>query len=87
MNEPAVTLELLESGRYVAHHRTRVYRYLLSDGSLVDVEAARDDSVLRSAVLIALANERRKDVSIEGSVVMPDEEPPTKPASRTRRPK
>lgn len=48
---PAVIIETDADGRSVARYPLYVYRFLLSDGALVDVTAVRDDSELRGAVI------------------------------------
>lgn len=87
MSEPVVTLEPLDDdgNHYVAHYRPRMFRYLLSDGTLVDVESPRDDSDLRNAVVKTMGEVRRTDISIVGVVQMdPEPEPPAK-GRRTRK--
>lgn len=89
MSEPVVTLEPLDDdgNHYVAHYRPRMFRYLLSDGTLVDVESPRDDSDLRNAVVVTMGELRRTDISIVGVVQMePEPHPPGRPVrSKGRR--
>jgi hypothetical protein len=65
---PNVTLERL-GGRLVAHYRMHLFRFLMSDGKVVDVEAAQDSSELRHAVLEALPTD---DVSVAAVVRLGD---------------
>jgi len=67
-----IELEAVADRHYVAHFRRRTYRYLLSDGSLVDVEAPWDSSDLRTRVRETVSAETGKDLAIEGVVAMPD---------------
>lgn len=62
-----ITLERF-GRRYVAHYRMHLFRFLLSDGSVIDVEAHQDGSELRRAVLDALGD----DVSVAGVVHLGD---------------
>lgn len=59
--EPVI--ETCAEGHHVARYRMKLYRFLLSDGTVLDVSAIRDDSDLRAAVLARFA---AKDVSIAG---------------------
>jgi hypothetical protein len=63
--DPKVTIETCEKGHHTARHRMRVYRFLLSDGQVVDVTAAHVDSDLRQAVLAKFAD-GGLPVTIEG---------------------
>jgi hypothetical protein len=54
--DPKVTIETCEEGHHTARYRMRVYRFLLSDGQVVDVTAAPLDSDLRQAVLAKFAD-------------------------------
>jgi hypothetical protein len=45
-----VTLESFEGGA-IARYQWKTYRFLLDDGSTLDVQAIQDDSDLRGAVL------------------------------------
>jgi hypothetical protein len=56
------TLTPGDDGALIATWPTHRYRYLLSDGSIVDVLAVRDDSDLRDALLTYTGVDR-----IEGS--------------------
>jgi hypothetical protein len=67
MTTPSITLERL-GGRLVAHYRMHLMRFLLSDGSVIDVEAHQDGSELRRAVLDAIGS----DVSVAGVVHLGD---------------
>lgn len=53
-------------GSFKATYTWRRYRFLMSDGSTVDVQAVRDDSDLRAAVLAATGVE-----AIAGVVTLP----------------
>lgn len=55
-----VVLEAFEGGA-IARYPWKTYRFLLDDGSTFDVQAVRDDSDLRGAVL-----EHTKATKIEG---------------------
>lgn len=66
-----VEFDVLSDGTLRAKYHWTTYRFLMSDGSSVDVVAVRDDSDLRGALL-----EHTKCGAIAGSVSLPyDEEP------------
>jgi len=48
---PVVVLEPGDRGVWVAVRESRLYRFLMSDGTVLDVLATGDDSDLRAAVL------------------------------------
>ena len=76
MLEPSV------EGAYMAMYKRKIHRFLLSDGSCVDVVAIRDDSDLRAAVLDLTKVER-----IEGVAHLPYVEPEPAPVKRVVRKK
>jgi hypothetical protein len=76
MTTPNITIERL-GGRLVAHYRMHLFRFLLSDGSVIDVEAHQDGSELRRVVLHAMDG----DVSVAGVVHLGDADA-TPPAAR-----
>lgn len=69
-----VTLTRRDDGVLVATWPRKVVRFLMSDGSTVDVDTERDDSDLRGEVLAWTKLDK-----IEGSVTLPDA--PTLPLS------
>ena len=83
-----VLLEPGEDGRLIVRYPTWVVRFLLSDGSTVDVECHRDDSDLRGALLEYLKVEKIEgSVRVSMSSVVPAQGPkPTKRAARKRTP-
>ena len=58
------TLTPLDEGGVAATWPTRRYRYLLSDGTTLDVLTPRDDSDLRRAVLDYTGAERIEGVAL-----------------------
>jgi hypothetical protein len=83
-----VTLLPQPTGGLLATYMWQTYRFLMSDGSTVDVVAVRDDSDLRAAVLEAhfgKAVKDPKDGSIAGSVTLPYAEPEPEPEAPKRR--
>lgn len=59
-----VRLKHLENGDLVAEYASTRYRFLLSDGSTVDVVALADDSTLRGEVLKAVRVPRIEGVAV-----------------------
>jgi hypothetical protein len=53
----------------------RRWRFLLSDGRIIDVESARDDSILRGWVLEQLGVKKNSDIRIEGVAQVPEVTP------------
>lgn len=77
-----VTLTRRDDGVLVAKWPRRVVRFLMSDGSTVDVDTERDDSDLRAALLTYL-----KADQIAGSTVLPAAPPlPLDDAAEDSRP-
>lgn len=60
---PQLTLKKTVDG-FLAAYEWRTFRFLLSDGRVVDVEAIWDDSNLRDAVRKAMEAERIEGVAI-----------------------
>lgn len=56
----------------IAGYGWKVYRFLLDDGSTLDVIAIRDDSDLRAAVLEHTKAERIAGVATIGEHIIPD---------------
>lgn len=70
-------------GVVTAVYHWQTYRFLMSDGSTIDVRAVRDDSDLRGAVLSYTKLEK-----IEGAVTLPEpKEPAPMPQPRKRPPR
>lgn len=67
---PEATLEVQSDGALRIVQPERRYRYLMSDGRVVDVIAARDDSDVRGLVIEHLAGVGRQETTlrIEGTV-------------------
>jgi hypothetical protein len=75
---PRIHLEYGDNGVAIATYPVKRFRFLLNDGSTLDVTGAvRDDSDLREAVLKLTGAER-----IEGVARLPDPEPVKKPTKR-----
>lgn len=87
-----LTLEPVGDGSFVAQYQWTKYRFLMSDGSCVDIVAVRDDSDLRGAVLELHYGKKVTDPkqgSIAGVATIPmdpepDPEPAPPPVRRTR---
>lgn len=69
-----------EGASYVAEYEWQTYRFLLTNGNFIDVQAASDDSTLRTEVL-KIANKTDKapssgkfDIGIAGSTALPEPE-------------
>jgi hypothetical protein len=65
-----ITIEAQGGGLIAAVYVRHRYRVLLSDGAALDVEAIRDDSTLRAALLRHAG--KGKDVSISGVAQVDD---------------
>lgn len=66
MSQPTPTLEPLGDGAYLARWQAFRFRFLLSDGSTVDVETPWDSSTLRGELLEVVSRDRKTNVSIVG---------------------
>lgn len=66
MTDPVVTLIAVGPDEYVARWRTRRYRFMLSDGTTIDVESHQDSSTLRTAVRELASGELGVELSIVG---------------------
>lgn len=85
MSESTVTLEPLGDREYLARWHMNRYRFLLSDGSTVDVESHTDSSTLRTALLELVSSQGKKDVSIVGVADLTTPKPkPAAPARKRR---
>lgn len=84
MSQPTLTLEPLGDGAYLARWHASRYRFLLSDGSTVDVESPWDSSTLRGALLDVVSHDRKTDVSIVGVAELA-EPGPAKATAPTRK--
>lgn len=79
-----VTFDVQPDGTLLATYLWKTYRFLMSDGTLVNVSATRDDSDLRSAVLAYTGIERIAGVvtltppAPEPEVKKPPVKPPVK---------
>ena len=73
---PRVTIEPFTGGS-IARYEWKTFRFLLSDGSTFDVQAIRDDSDLRGAVL-----EHTGASKIEGVATVVESVPALQPARR-----
>jgi hypothetical protein len=80
---PTVTIDFRTGHRNVAVYEWRTYRILLDNGEVMDVEAIRDDSELRTAVLQLVGRDRRiagvADITPVRSAAMSPEPDPVEP--------
>lgn len=80
---PRCTLKKVTTGEVIACWELKTLRFMLSDGTTLDVISTRDDSDVREAVLLYTKAER-----IEGVAVLPydpPEEPKKVPAKKIGR--
>ena len=80
----SIILVLEEGDEYhTAVYAWHVFRFLMDDGSVVDVKGIQDTSTLREAVLKLFPKGSR----IAGSTTLPEPEPEEKPApTKSKRP-
>lgn len=66
MADPVVTLHAVGPDEYIARWLTRRYRFMLSDGTTIDVESHQDSSTLRTAVRELVSRELGVELAIVG---------------------
>ena len=77
-----ITLVPHLDGSLAATYQWHIYRFLMSDGSTIDVHAVRDDSTLRGEVVAYTKAEIRGSVELPDAPVEEGSTPSKRPAKR-----